>query len=81
MAVSTKRKYTGVPEDKVFQHKHCVTCNKMVPEFGDGYCSNECRNFGKRRDKMDKKKIFSYIGSIGVVVVMVIVLIFVLPMS
>lgn len=59
------KKYTRGETDKIFPHKHCSRCSKMVPEFGDGYCSNECRHFGKRKEKGDKRKLIKTIGTIG----------------
>ncbi|MBD3187796.1 DUF2116 family Zn-ribbon domain-containing protein [Candidatus Bathyarchaeota archaeon] len=71
--MSPSKKKSGKKE-RVFPHRHCSICFKMIPEFSDGYCSYECRNYKKMRKKVRYKKILKYILSYGVIIVLVLVL-------
>jgi len=65
-------------EEKVFPHKHCARCDKMVPEFSDGYCSNACRGISNVKTSRSKKRMIGWIG-IGAALAIVVVILLVLP--
>lgn len=79
MKTYPRKKYgTGKKSDKIFAHKHCNVCGRMVPEWGDGFCSTRCRDYGTNKGKSSKKKLIRNIVSIAIVIVAVIVLFIVL---
>ncbi len=71
------KKHQGTTENSIFPHKHCPTCNKMMPP-GMEYCSEECENRVTQKKKKDKKKLWKTIGIIvGVIAVIIVVFSFV----
>jgi predicted nucleic acid-binding Zn ribbon protein len=75
MSQPQKKRYADPAAEKVFPHKHCSTCTKMVPEYSDGYCSTQCRGFEKRKSTRDKKKWLMWIiGGAAIAIVFVVVL-------
>ena len=71
---SARKKYTPAVKERFVPHRHCMVCNKIVPEFSDGYCSTRCRMYGTRKDKGGKKKLIRLISSVGVIGAFVVVL-------
>jgi predicted nucleic acid-binding Zn ribbon protein len=65
MSTSQKKKYANAGQEKIFPHKHCGTCNKIIPEYADGYCSAECRNRTMKKEKPNKKKIIRTLLIVG----------------
>ncbi|MHA1370292.1 MAG: DUF2116 family Zn-ribbon domain-containing protein [Promethearchaeota archaeon] len=68
------KKKSGARE-KIFPHRHCSICFKMIPEYSDGYCSKECRTYGTKKDKLDKKSIIKRVASYAIVVGLMLILI------
>ncbi len=80
MSIPPPKKKYATPEEKIFPHKHCSVCNKMVPEYSDGYCSAKCRGFEKRKEKRGKKKwVIWLIGGALIAVLLIVVLITLQP--
>jgi predicted nucleic acid-binding Zn ribbon protein len=69
-------KYNQYKEDQLYHHKHCPTCNKMIPE-DDDYCSKGCMGHSERKDKGNKKKIGGFVLVYVVVIVTFIIIAFV----
>ena len=63
MSQPQKKRYADASAEKILPHKHCSTCSKMVPEFGDGYCSAQCRGFEKQKSG---KKRMKMVGSVSI---------------
>ncbi len=75
MSQPQKKRYADASSEKILPHKHCSTCSKMVPEFGDGYCSAQCRGYEKQKSGKTKKKWLMWIvGGASIAIVFVIVL-------
>ena len=55
----------------VYPHKHCPVCNRMV-DPKEEFCSEECQDIVKKRDKKSKLRTFIPIG-IGIVAVIAII--------
>ena len=72
-----KLKEPGTSSTTVYPHKHCPICNRMV-DPGEDYCSEECQEAVKKRDKRSKLRMYIPIG-IGVVAIIVIVVISLIP--
>ncbi len=68
-----KLKESDSTSTTVYPHKHCPICNRMV-DPGEDYCSEECQEAVKKRDKKGKLRMYIPIG-IGVVAIIVIVVI------
>ncbi|MBN2154059.1 MAG: DUF2116 family Zn-ribbon domain-containing protein [Candidatus Lokiarchaeota archaeon] len=73
----SRKRYADASAEKIFPHKHCSTCSKIVPEFGDGYCSAQCRGYEKQKSSKDKRKWLTWI-IVGVTIAFVFVLVLVL---
>ncbi|MHA1749798.1 MAG: DUF2116 family Zn-ribbon domain-containing protein [Promethearchaeota archaeon] len=74
MVSSIKKKHV-IKKDKVFPHKHCIICDKIIPEFSDGYCSDACRNYKKINKKNRNKKAAKLILSYGIIFALIIIMI------
>ncbi len=74
MSQPQKKRYTDPSSEKVFPHKHCSTCMKMVPEFGDGYCSAQCRGYEKQKSGKTKKKWILWIGAGAAIAIVFVVI-------
>jgi len=73
MSTAPRKKHTSPSEEKIFPHKHCARCDKMVPEFSDGYCSNKCRGIDTTKTSRSKKRMIGWIG-IGAALAIIVVL-------
>ena len=73
MSTTSKKKFANASEEKIFPHKHCGRCEKMVPEFSDGYCSNKCRGIDTVKSTHQKKRLRGWIG-IGAALAIVVVI-------
>ncbi|MHA1683398.1 MAG: DUF2116 family Zn-ribbon domain-containing protein [Promethearchaeota archaeon] len=71
---STQKKYAGTKKERVFPHRHCSICFKLIPEFSDGYCSQECRNYKRNRRRGRKGKIMKFILSYGIIIALVAIM-------
>ncbi len=60
-----------------YPHKHCPVCNRMV-DPAEEYCSEECQDIVKKKDKKGKLRMYIMIGvavvAMGVVIVLSLVL-------
>lgn len=75
MSQPQKKRYADPSAEKVFPHKHCSTCSKMIPEYSDGYCSARCRGYEKQKSGNQKKKwLLWIIGGAAIAIVFVVVL-------
>lgn len=73
---STPSKYHRYKEETyVFPHKHCPVCNKMIDEEEE-YCSPECGGYYKKKDKGEKKKIYTFVMIYVVAIVVFIAIAF-----
>ncbi|MBN2154916.1 MAG: DUF2116 family Zn-ribbon domain-containing protein [Candidatus Lokiarchaeota archaeon] len=61
----------------VYPHKHCPVCNRMV-DPGEEYCSEECQDVVKKRDKKGKIRTFIMIGVAVVAMATILILTLVL---
>ncbi len=73
MSQPQKKRYADTSSEKIFPHKHCGICSKMIPEFGDGYCSAQCRDYDKQKSSKSKKKWLIWI-TVGVSIAFVLIL-------
>nr|MDO8086290.1 DUF2116 family Zn-ribbon domain-containing protein [Candidatus Sigynarchaeum springense] len=73
MSKPQKKRYSDAMAEKIFPHKHCSICTKMIPEFGDGYCSAQCRGYDKQKSQKDKRKWLIWIIA-GVSIAFVLIL-------
>ena len=46
---------------RIDEHKHCPVCNRMV-DPGEEYCSEECQEIVKKKDRKGKIRMFIMIG-------------------
>jgi len=60
-----------------YPHKHCPVCNRMV-DPAEQYCSEECQDVVKKRDKKGKIRMFIMIGVAVAAIVVVLILTLVL---
>lgn len=74
MSSASRKKFTSDLGEKIFPHKHCAKCEKMVPEYSDGFCSNNCRGIDKVKTKHQKKRMITWIGVGGALALIVILL-------
>lgn len=71
---SSRKKFTTGAKERFLSHRHCTVCNKIVPEFSDGYCSTRCRMYGTRKDKGGKKRLIRIISTVGIIGAFVVIL-------
>jgi predicted nucleic acid-binding Zn ribbon protein len=76
MSTQQKKRFIDPMQEKVFPHKHCSVCTKMVPEYSDGYCSARCRVFEKPKDtKNTRRWLWWIIGGAAIAIVFVILIV------
>ena len=56
-----------------YPHKHCPVCNRMV-DPGEEYCSEECQEIVKKKDRKGKIRMFIMIGVAVAAMAVVLVL-------
>ncbi|MFX0099442.1 MAG: DUF2116 family Zn-ribbon domain-containing protein [Candidatus Hodarchaeota archaeon] len=76
---SSRKKYTPATKERFVPHRHCMVCNKIVPEFSDGYCSHRCRMYGTQKNRGGKKRLIRLISSVGIIGAFVIILLLLSP--
>ena len=72
-----KLKDSETASTTTYPHKHCPVCNRMV-DPAEEYCSEECQDKVKKKDKKGKIRMYVMIGvgvlAMAVVVILTIVL-------